>query len=271
MLGQHKEFASLAGQLSLSFDRLGDWLAEDAPATEINKQLHALQLAGLVGLCVDCEKESSENRAKSCSFPPLPGGIRKAGRRLALFFPELNQLFSPYSPTNAIPPIRSSDAGDDRDCTGRKKGAALMHYLDDDMLRHVFSFLGYKRLVRIRSVSQHWKSIADRDRLWRFLYESRFSTMQDDDLAHDEATPWRKDFVEKWLVERDVRFRRDSNGWKARVCGYFGCMQVLTSRKRFNKHLARHQREMTQKRKASQSASQQRKRTRTKLKANIET
>lgn len=131
-----------------------------------------------------------------------------------------------------------------------KEGSSRSHniYLHDDVVRLFFSFLGYKRLVKIRQVCRNWKRLADEDELWKTQYRERFG------LHSADATiflSWKPLYMRKWLTQRDVRFQRDRNGWKVRVCHRVGCMHVVKTQLAWEKHQRGHESMTKKKRKSS--------------------
>jgi len=49
-------------------------------------------------------------------------------------------------------------------------GKPLMDYIDIDPLRIIFSFFGYKHLVRMMSVCKKWNAVGNEDHFWRSFY-----------------------------------------------------------------------------------------------------
>ena len=142
-------------------------------------------------------------------------------------------VFSKLSPVNEAPPKPSG--------AGSSVQIPMMDYVNEDILHHLFSFFGYKRIVKMRYVSKEWKSVADSNPLWLSAYRSRYGILPDDKLVHSETAPWKDYFMNKWLAEREIGFCRGKNGWKVRLCGFVECMHVLKSRKQLKNHHMTHQ------------------------------
>jgi hypothetical protein len=127
----------------------------------------------------------------------------------------------------------------------------MMDYLNSDILSLVFSFFGYKRLVKIRTVCQIWKQIVDdSSTLWHGAYRSRFGFFSGDPHANQELSKenWRSLFDAKWLAEQNIRFKRHgATGFKYRICRYIGCLHVVTSLDREKRHHEAHTRKEAQK------------------------
>jgi F-box domain len=178
-------------------------------------------------------------------------------------------LLSACSPTNSYPPAMYDDCTDSaNDIIDEVTPAppAIMDHLHDDMLEHVFAFLGYKRLLRMRLVSTEWKHIADHPRLWYQLYRTRFGfvekkhTVDDtttnnnnnsaDQLPNENEPVWKQFFMERWLAEREIRFQyHRKSDWKVRLCRHLGCLQVLKSPLQERRHDSKHERQAQEKKK----------------------
>ena len=128
-----------------------------------------------------------------------------------------------------------------------KETVPILEYLNNDLLGIVFSFLDYKRLLKIRQVCQTWKGLSDDTScLWYDAYRSRFGLLNQDPRAMQKnrslsQRSWKELFVDKWLVEQNLRFQRcQKTGWKHRTCGYLGCLEVLRTPKRQEDHFRLH-------------------------------
>jgi len=113
-------------------------------------------------------------------------------------------------------------------CSAGKTDQKLVRIIDSipplpsDVVRHIMSYQGYKRLVRMSLVCRDWHVLSQDDELWKSLFAHRFGKGVDTD-------DYRMLFIEKWHLERKVRFRRAKNGWRARVCPYHNCSHVSTT------------------------------------------
>ncbi|CAB9516296.1 expressed unknown protein [Seminavis robusta] len=147
------------------------------------------------------------------------------------------------------------------DNQSQRKCPPIMQCLSDDVMRTVLSFLGYKKLVRVRYVSKAWKEMADDDRYWFPLYRSRFGLRHDGShglradgsFARGQDQTWKEYFMEKWIAQRDIRLDytcRRQAVFKHRVCTYFGCFRVIRSQQQLARHYDLHRR----KREKAQSA-----------------
>jgi hypothetical protein len=127
----------------------------------------------------------------------------------------------------------------------------MMDYLNNDLLCLVFSFFGYKRLVKIRAVCQIWKQIVDNSStMWHGAYSSRFGFLSEDPRSNQVLSKenWRSLFNAKWLAGQNIRFQRHGpTGFMYRVCRYIGCLHVVTSADREKRHYEVHARKEVQK------------------------
>ena len=165
----------------------------------------------------------------------------------SLVFYEFNKcLLSARNNQKHVPPQRT-----DAESVVRKESVTCIPLLDNDVLKNVFTFLGYKRLVKIRSVCSSWKQMADEDHFWLPLFKKRFGLMgykKESILARatTEVTPslWKRRFVNKLWVERQVRFKvNKKKNFKHVVCKHFDCYHVLTTPERLARHMKMHERE----------------------------
>jgi F-box domain len=288
----YDDFCTLVTNLSLNFSHVNDWIDTMVswginPLSESEKclRIHSLQQAGILGLFHDDVVDNNSNRNKikrndmtqSYSTAPhlkisLVGfseleSIRDAASKIR---PWLvidaerycqEALFSTYSPRNNIPPSVQCINDKRKGTTCRKN---LIHhniYCNSDCVRIIFSFLGYKRLIKMRLVSRMWKDVADSDQLWLMLYKSRYGfgpqscdslKFSSVDCISDYQPPpnrlyrsWKKLFQSRWQIERHIRLNYcKKDGWKWQICNHVGCMTILRSKVYWKKHYEKHHREL---------------------------
>jgi len=125
----------------------------------------------------------------------------------------------------------------------RKSADAVFDYLhDDDIFAHIFSFSGFRRLVKIQQVCKKWKSIVDSrsEYFWEDCYIKKFGSFQG---SRPTQKTWKDLFVRKYITEQSIRYKRNSrSGYKYRTCSYLGCLQILRTSDQERKHTAMHQR-----------------------------
>jgi len=117
----------------------------------------------------------------------------------------------------------------------------FLDYMNDDILRYVFTYLGYKRIVRAARVCKVWREVAfNSQMLWKEFYMKRWSNS----IHHgpQKFGHWNELFKEKWIVERSIRskFSKDLT-WKFKTCNVMGCHKILRSRKMWETHLKWHE------------------------------
>jgi len=115
-----------------------------------------------------------------------------------------------------------------------KKATPIEEFLGDDVMRCMFSFLGYKKLLKIRLCCKAWKDLADEDRLWYPLYAKKFGVLGNASSSEQATgtmsskTLWKDRFIGKWVAKSEIKFQSNQRtGFKYRICGYMGCHQVL--------------------------------------------
>ena len=236
ILALNATFVQLAAKLSLVFDEPDDWLEENMSEAQHEKILHALQVAGILGVCSDMNTSTreylrSDESAPRQSFPLFR--VRFVAKGIYLV---RTDLFSLLSRVNGVPCLPSAKLS---------PSEPLMDRLNDDVLRRIFSFIGFKRLVQARLVSKQWKDVADSHTLWRRAYKRRYGTSRHDELAKiDKGIPWKLHFIDKFKTESliDSRFNLNKNGefFKVRVCSFVGCQHIIKSKHQLKRHYAKH-------------------------------
>jgi hypothetical protein len=197
--------------------------------------------------------------------------MRMGGDVIGALNGNASPLSSPWCDAKVVQPQNRKDSSEKLD---KAPCPPMLDYLNNDMLRLVFSFLGCKRLVKARSVCRLWKDIVDdSNSLWYGAYRARFGLLRQDPRAdhHQAATiysDWRDLFMTKFLAEQHIRFQRHGpTGFKYRTCGYIGCLAVLKSSSQEKNHYESHARKAEQrkrlrprKKEQNESASRRRKR-----------
>jgi F-box domain len=263
------EFESLIAVLADSCGDARFWFPESSSGstTKWDKQpARALQSLGILGersglpvsedgKKTETQKEGSkeleETRSKIQSFQwmdPEPTKLRHAFRLL---------LWSPWEPykhwsKRGIDAKLLSDLDHDNKISETKEAPTSqpLNHLGEDLLRNIFSFLGYKKLVKTRKVCKVFRDLADEDRLWLPLYRARFCGMLHDHHAFQNLAAatintkvWKDHFRDKLLHQRDIRcgftFKHEKV-FRHCVCPHVGCNEVIRSQKHREKHCAWH-------------------------------
>jgi hypothetical protein len=241
------KFREFTLKLSLSFSDADWWTSNDMSQNEKEEILFTLQAFGILGfLSIFTGCDSIESEQRTFPFPKIMG-IRAAYRRMGPNVTREALLSNPkVRPGAAALPhkqLHSRPSGPD----DRIVGTPIMDHLNDDVLRIVFSFLGYKRLVKASGICKIWKLLTEDDALWFQAYAWRFPIQKQDKTIVYSVTrgdskfkSWRTLFANKILAERALRFKRNSSGWKHRTCTHIGCLMVLKSPSQMTKHYGTH-------------------------------
>ena len=262
LIKHRQELQTILAQLSNQYDQPNDWLdASSLSPNEYGKLQMTLQEMGVFGFCRPDRKNDCSTRDQFSNVkhprnensngwffdPSVNQTIRACGSYYwsSLFPNNHGRIFSSLSPMNASPPVAVATKANGLAKQQQKQlSVPMMENINDDMLRHIFSFLGYKRIVRIRLVCHSWKQIADHeDFIWKPLYKYRFGYSLDDPaLLSDTSSTlaWKQLFIDRWIAERAIRFRRNKNGWKARLCRRIGCLTILSTPGRLRRHNLSH-------------------------------
>ncbi|KAL7577705.1 hypothetical protein ACA910_015213 [Epithemia clementina (nom. ined.)] len=272
-------FVSMVTQLSVLFGSVHDWIPMQQDqnckdhAHVVASMIEALQFAGVLGLSscdfVENATNHSPNKARSWFFEWPQFLLREATKWCDVSF-RRQGLLSTISLVNGIP--------EDRD---NSRKAPLKHdnataeavHLNSDVLSHVFSYLGYKRVVWLREICSVWRDIADGERLWHELYQCRYPFLAEDQQAfllqaenkhensasRNDRKTWKQLFQDKWAAEREVRSRRSRSSRDYVLCGFVGCNTILPSGASRRKHHEQHRRQDSSQ--AKRSATSLKKRT----------
>lgn len=158
-------------------------------------------------------------RAALATIDPYNGHFRDMVQNHSLPFEHTaSTLLSRYSPRNRVPRGIQPHA------------SSKFDPLNSDVLIQVFSFLNYKRLVKVRVVCSVWKTLSDTDSFWRMLYQRRYPS------SHFHMNTWRESFVTRYCAEKAIQgqFCRTKPNWKVRLCPH--CLTVLRTPHRAKKH-----------------------------------
>ena len=267
-------FSSLVTELSWTFGDANDWIApwsgiDSDSEQHIVESLHSLGiLSAFSEVQYDVEGDEEEGSGRTnitphrAHFVPDLKGLHRVYKQMinssveavgfnahsssASMLYALNQsLLSDlnHDERQVIPLTAKPTEGDVQD---KGEVIPMLHMLDNDVLRNVFSFLGYKKLAKIRGVCSTWKELSDEDRSWLPIYRRRFGLAGLDEAESKaaqattgEVTPslWKSRFVSKWLAERQVRFKvNKKKNFKYQICKYVDCQHVIISPEHIRKH-----------------------------------
>jgi hypothetical protein len=142
---------------------------------------------------------------------------------------------------------------------------SLLNYLCDDTIRVVFSFLGYKLLVRATSVCKDWNRIGNEDIFWKPMYLKRFpKAIQPEMIVKEQlhvceqiksayldsnknyVQNWRRLFDWKWKMEKSLHRKHllsskcSLNKSRPKTCDFVGCQTVLYGEQSVRQHAQNH-------------------------------
>ena len=116
---------------------------------------------------------------------------------------------------------------------------SILIKLNDDLFQIIFSFLGYKRMIRAMNVCQSWYQLIDTKSniLWKDIYMKRWPYSQIEKIPLN----WKESFITRWKIERSIRSKfNKSMTWKYKVCNVVGCHKILRQKALWDKHLHWH-------------------------------
>jgi F-box domain len=265
-----EEFESLVAVLAGSCGNAKYWFPESVsgPKTTCdNRTVRALQSLGILGerslllVSADSAKAVTEKKGPEALeqtrsktrfvqwMDPKPRKLRDAFRLLQWLPWEPYERFS----NRGIHATLLSDLDHDNKIVEAKEAPAALpvNHLDEDLLRNIFSFMGYKKLVKVRRVCKVFRELSDEDRLWLPLYRARFCGMLHNHLEFQKQAAstintkvWKDHFKDKMLHQRDIRCGFTFEGKKVFrhcVCPHVGCTEVIRSQKHREKHCEWHQ------------------------------
>jgi hypothetical protein len=140
----------------------------------------------------------------------------------------------------------------------------LMDYINDDLLRVIFSFLNYKVLVRATRVCKSWHAIGNENSFWQGLYKRRFKPIFLESLLSDatkstiiqafeakhskrEDVKWKQLFMQSKDREESLGCKVSCEGWRHRYCRVFGCNVVLKKKDDEIRHMKVHEKDVLKK------------------------
>lgn len=231
--------------------------------SERDEIVHTLQAVGILGFMDEESQEGDEEGpgmdGGMLNWPfPNHASLRSTYQRMGPNTASLSIFSSPFDDKNtdrAVDSLLSSESSNNRTIDDRHAGPKILEYLNDDVLRHVFLFFGYKRLVRASAVCKVWCTISNLEDMWRQAYCCRFRIVQEDAALAPSGKSsqvdfsWKKLFISKWLAERDLRFCRNTSGWKHRTCDFLGCLMVIKSKGQLKRHAGVHKKKKPKKKK----------------------
>lgn len=124
-------------------------------------------------------------------------------------------------------------------------GNCALNVITEDIILNIFSYFGYRRVTKLGEVCKEWYTVGQNPILWRQMYARRWPNAINDPFAFPAKSSeylkcWKGKFMKKWQVERGLRSKYSSDGWKHKTCDYIGCNSVLRSLQQSIKHSEKH-------------------------------
>jgi hypothetical protein len=260
------EFQAYLSQLKIRFGESAYWVDDDTDPGEKERTFEALEKAGILGL-VDLVDEAGEYlEGPSDTDDRDDDGSKNYQPKQEMELRDLATkswpFHSPFDLRSCCLRIASVECSprlsapdhdmkvtiekeQEEEPSSKLRGPPMLQCLDNDVFRLIFSFSGYKRLIKMREVCSLWKTIVDESNaLWYEAYRTRFGFLPEDPrrIWGQGGENWKTLFQSQWLVARSVAFQRNSKGWKYRVCGYVGCHDVLRRATAEKRHYEIHDR-----------------------------
>ena len=251
-------------RLSLSFGCQSFWIHTQMSHEEKKEIIHTLQAIGVLGMIFQEESDGDSSFAdhefldslSRSEFPfSIPTSLRDAVGRMG---PHVgcNRFLSSLDARFELPEDDNGEVGEAKQRTeSLSEVVPLLDYLDDDLIRRIFSYLTHRKLAKVTGVCRSWRSLGNDPAIWHRLYRSRFKIRREVDIittlasptaqqqyaAKEEVRDWRRLFITKWMAERRLRSSFSKCGkWKHKTCEYVGCLAVLRSKAMYEKHLKKH-------------------------------
>ena len=230
----NEQFHDFVTRVSVSFGELKFWVTSGMESDEIESIILTLQNVGILGL--QCRDERGSAHELSDWPFSQHRGVREAHRRMG---PRVsrNQLLSVPDNVNEQQRLAQLRESESRKPKVEPVVLPILNYLNDDIFRTIFSFLGHVDLVRVGSLSKVFRSLTSDDVQWTTVYRCTFGILGHEiEKTITKIGSWRNLFVEKYYSEKALKFKYSSSGWKYRTCGYIGCYQVMRSAEQQAKH-----------------------------------
>jgi hypothetical protein len=238
---EHALLLKVKTKASFLFYQPNDWIDPDLCSEDRSMLLKGLQQAGIIG--IDPSRNTCCNKTKDRikTLFPLPS-INTVLNNLQPWLFEGQKTVRSFflcDGCNHSEVNSNQEQNEENFCKVYKAIHALIaSTLPDDILLNIFNYLSYKRLVRIRLVCKHWKTIADSQALWCNLYMKRYKQPSKILQPKDLLVVWKKVFMERHEASRGIKHLkcRQFPNWRIRLCQHFNCLKVLKTPESAKKH-----------------------------------
>ena len=248
-------FINLVTKLSLLFEQPKDWI--DKCCRDQILIIKGLQLVGILSFDFTADKDITEKTNHLLTKPAFPwisehyfvcllkqnfqNMIPWLLEDLKLALPFFKSMISNSVKENADSPRIDKHASR----ASKKCQTSILDLLQEDLFLHIFSFLNYKRLARMRLVCIEWKSAADKQSLWYSYYLKRYKNcieITNQTIKNEANLDWKFLFINRHQAERAIRHISNKKfpKWRIRLCGHLNCLYVIKSSQSMQKHKEKH-------------------------------
>lgn len=250
-------------RFSDEFGSIDNWLDDRMSTKERHLVTLALQKLGISSL-LDSIEDATSNEATTCHQKSL------------WIYDDIHSMQAAYTrmgPRVKAQTLFSKKNIEIEENVKRKRrhraesfdGEPIFDFINDDITRVIFSYLGYKLLVRATSVCRSWKQIGNENTYWEPHFIKRFRPVFLEDLipvttsatikesfitkhCKREAIIWRQKFNEERQFEKSLQSRiSTTTGYKYRHCRVFGCTVVFRKKEDEKKHAQVHDKDVKKK------------------------
>jgi len=251
--GVASSFCQYSLQFSSQYGNSVYWFHEGIEDKDRKEMFIGLQRAGILSFIDESSEIDFAVQVNACSsIHPyeVSQSSRMALSRSGL---KIDSLFTNHTAVLEETVARTAQ----RIPTSRERDDALfseplMDYLNNDLIRCVLSYLGYKKLIHASMVCKSWNDMANETMIWKDHYIRRFKpTFLYDYLpsnvskheremfiskyCHYENMDWKNIFRDKWLKERSSSTRRIGPE-KLRCCNLIGCLTIMHKKQDYLRH-----------------------------------
>lgn len=260
----HLAFNEYVVRLSEAFGETIFWIDGRMSSLEQSQVITCLQTLGILSFFdEDRVNENSEEIQKRQGFwlHNAMYSVRLAHVRMGPKVSPSNKFFSEiaFQDESSLIKKRKYRSREDSICE-----EPLMDYINDDLLRIIFSFLHYRVLVRATYVCKSWHSVGNENSFWQSIYERQFKPIFLESLLSDETTltikqafeakhskrndfNWKQLFIRTKDRDESLGFKVSCGGWRHRYCRVFGCNVVLRKKDDEKRHMKVHEKDVFKK------------------------
>jgi len=265
----HLSFNGYLLRFSEAFESREKWLDNRMSAVERSQVALLLQKLGILSF-FDSAEETAEDMTINKEGAWLyeeTYSIRAAYLRMGPKVKISHELF-----TDAVKP---QDGNVLYECKRKKRSREdsvceepIMDYINDDITRVIFGYLGYKILVRVTTVCHSWLAIGNENTFWAKHFIRRFKPVFLEELipvsvpvsvkptiknafiskhCQRQDFKWRELFNVERAKEKALRSKISKNGFRHRRCRVLGCTAIIRKKEDEKKHMGVHLKDIQKK------------------------